>query len=361
MSQIHRKLKLKRKKSCANPELPYPEKQRGVRPRSEREDAQAAGPVLPSAPGPACVSAPAPGPAPASALGSLCSGVDRLWVLSLSWILQELHDPSGQVPELPPPSAATPLPRPSPAHWGLTDEIPPFPEPSSSVQSCPESDAPMDCLDSQDIFLSPDTAAVAPLIQQRDTCAPKALLPQSQRGRDAPGTSGRTEETGTTDGTGMMEGPWRRTGRLGVTERTGRIEEAQGGARGTNKRGEMKGTWITGETGRTEGIKGTGETGRTEMLYTDGTGGKGRIESTGGTEGTRRTSQLGGTEMLCTEETGRIGRLGGAGGTGGTEGAEELLASCPMCLMVFSLGLSQLDRDSHLAQCLSDVNIDVTW
>ncbi|XP_069576230.1 uncharacterized protein [Brachyistius frenatus] len=46
--------------------------------------------------------------------------------------------------------------------------------------------------------------------------------------------------------------------------------------------------------------------------------------------------------------------IGGGGGGGG-------LQSCPMCLQVFPVGSSQMDRDGHLAQCLSDVNVDVTW
>ncbi|XP_068589051.1 uncharacterized protein si:ch73-70k4.1 [Cebidichthys violaceus] len=36
------------------------------------------------------------------------------------------------------------------------------------------------------------------------------------------------------------------------------------------------------------------------------------------------------------------------------------LQSCPMCLMVFPVGFTQLDCDGHLAQCLSEVNVDMT-
>lgn len=41
--------------------------------------------------------------------------------------------------------------------------------------------------------------------------------------------------------------------------------------------------------------------------------------------------------------------------------AGGLLPSCPMCLLAFPLGFTQMERDSHLAQCLSDMNIDMTW
>ncbi|XP_053307594.1 Fanconi anemia core complex-associated protein 20 [Spea bombifrons] len=37
------------------------------------------------------------------------------------------------------------------------------------------------------------------------------------------------------------------------------------------------------------------------------------------------------------------------------------LESCPMCLTQFPKQLSQLDIDSHLAQCLAETAIDVTW
>ncbi|XP_073326989.1 uncharacterized protein [Pagrus major] len=37
------------------------------------------------------------------------------------------------------------------------------------------------------------------------------------------------------------------------------------------------------------------------------------------------------------------------------------LQSCPMCLLPFPAGFSQMDCDGHLAQCLSEVNVDMTW
>ncbi|KAE8592864.1 hypothetical protein XENTR_v10018904 [Xenopus tropicalis] len=37
------------------------------------------------------------------------------------------------------------------------------------------------------------------------------------------------------------------------------------------------------------------------------------------------------------------------------------LENCPMCLKPFSMRLSQLDIDSHLAQCLSETAVDVMW
>ncbi|XP_061844027.1 uncharacterized protein [Nerophis lumbriciformis] len=39
----------------------------------------------------------------------------------------------------------------------------------------------------------------------------------------------------------------------------------------------------------------------------------------------------------------------------------EVLRSCPMCLQVFPDSFSQMDCDGHLAQCLSDMNVDMAW
>ncbi|XP_017296389.1 Fanconi anemia core complex-associated protein 20 [Kryptolebias marmoratus] len=41
--------------------------------------------------------------------------------------------------------------------------------------------------------------------------------------------------------------------------------------------------------------------------------------------------------------------------------ADEELQSCPMCLQPFPAGSTQMDRDGHLAQCLSDMDVDMTW
>lgn len=41
--------------------------------------------------------------------------------------------------------------------------------------------------------------------------------------------------------------------------------------------------------------------------------------------------------------------------------AMDSLDSCPICLKEFPEGLSQLDIDSHLAQCLSESTVDIMW
>ncbi|XP_018557143.1 uncharacterized protein si:ch73-70k4.1 [Lates calcarifer] len=49
------------------------------------------------------------------------------------------------------------------------------------------------------------------------------------------------------------------------------------------------------------------------------------------------------------------------GDGGAAAGGEVWLQSCPMCLLVFPVGFTQMDSDAHLAQCLSEMNVDMTW
>ncbi|KAK5863047.1 hypothetical protein PBY51_000106 [Eleginops maclovinus] len=35
--------------------------------------------------------------------------------------------------------------------------------------------------------------------------------------------------------------------------------------------------------------------------------------------------------------------------------------SCPICLLEFNEGSTQMERDGHLARCLSEVNVDMSW
>ncbi|XP_037540484.1 Fanconi anemia core complex-associated protein 20 [Nematolebias whitei] len=40
---------------------------------------------------------------------------------------------------------------------------------------------------------------------------------------------------------------------------------------------------------------------------------------------------------------------------------DEEPQSCPLCLRAFPPGSTQMDRDGHLAQCLSELDVDMTW
>ncbi|XP_066547327.1 uncharacterized protein LOC136713973 isoform X2 [Amia ocellicauda] len=49
------------------------------------------------------------------------------------------------------------------------------------------------------------------------------------------------------------------------------------------------------------------------------------------------------------------------GSADGNSGGGAIIQSCPMCLVPFPAGFTQMDCDSHLAQCLSEMNEDITW
>nr|XP_020476452.1 Fanconi anemia core complex-associated protein 20 [Monopterus albus] len=55
------------------------------------------------------------------------------------------------------------------------------------------------------------------------------------------------------------------------------------------------------------------------------------------------------------------GSFRGAGAAAAAAAGGGGLQSCPMCLLVFPVGFSQMDCDGHLAQCLSEMNVDMTW
>ncbi|XP_028309749.1 Fanconi anemia core complex-associated protein 20 [Gouania willdenowi] len=66
-------------------------------------------------------------------------------------------------------------------------------------------------------------------------------------------------------------------------------------------------------------------------------------------------------ELAMGQEKKNVSEHGGNPAAAAAGGGGEGLHSCPMCLQVFPDGCSQMERDGHLAQCLSDMNVDVTW
>lgn len=216
------KLKLKRKKSFAEPELSSTSQQQSFRAASVSglPDTDT-GSVPPAA---AWWTRDLPEP-------------DRLWALIMRSALLDLQDHSGLVPDLPPPSVPRPTPSFAPEEHGLDlEEVPPFPEPSLSVQNYP------------------DPLKDALVHAQRTPDPQDSPLSSHCSGPQSSHTSGTRE-------------------------------------------------W------------------RTETRADDHSSQKDTAERE-------------------------------AGG---------LLPSCPMCLLAFPLGFTQMERDSHLAQCLSDMNIDMTW
>ncbi|XP_078110029.1 uncharacterized protein LOC144520239 [Sander vitreus] len=74
-------------------------------------------------------------------------------------------------------------------------------------------------------------------------------------------------------------------------------------------------------------------------------------------KGEDREEEEGQREGEDEEEEEGQSSVGGDGGAAGGAG----LQSCPMCLLDFPVGFTQMDCDGHLAQCLSEVNVDMTW
>ncbi|KAF7695738.1 uncharacterized protein si:ch73-70k4.1 [Silurus meridionalis] len=70
----------------------------------------------------------------------------------------------------------------------------------------------------------------------------------------------------------------------------------------------------------------------------------------------RATAGLG----ITSESGAEIGhRVQTSGSGSGSDGIR--LECCPMCLSSFPARFSQMECDSHLAQCLSEMNVDVVW
>ncbi|KAM3920924.1 Fanconi anemia core complex-associated protein 20 [Leptodactylus fuscus] len=65
-------------------------------------------------------------------------------------------------------------------------------------------------------------------------------------------------------------------------------------------------------------------------------------------------------DVIMVDETSE-GDGGGGHTAGKSADAATSLDKCPICLMQFPKQFSQLDMDSHLAQCLSETTVDVMW
>ncbi|XP_026125088.1 putative per-hexamer repeat protein 5 isoform X2 [Carassius auratus] len=135
---------------------------------------------------------------------------------------------------------------------------------------------------------------------------------------------------------------------LGQKSATKESGAASGSGLGTKLIAEGSGT----ATGTGLGTKSGAEGSRAAS----GTG----LETTSGTEGSRAASGSGlGTTSEA--EGSRAASGSGLGTTSGTEGAGSGLECCPMCLMPFPAGFTQMQCDGHLAQCLSEMNEDIIW
>ncbi|KAI3357665.1 hypothetical protein L3Q82_015518, partial [Scortum barcoo] len=213
--------------------------------------------------------------------------VEGLWALSLKsavpYLEKQLWD---LLPDLPHPSAARPTAlKLDDQRWcDLSEEVPPFPEPSQRTSPSPD-------------------------LLQQDVSRPgsdppdRQLSSHSRQSLDGRKTSLQTRNESPRPSLHSWEGAAAPAGLSGVGGEQGRKEEEPVGRQ---------------------------------------------------RESDNRASENQEEVMEVEEEVQRSVR--GDGGPGGA-----VLESCPMCLMVFPAGFTQMDCDAHLAQCLSEVNVDVTW
>ncbi|KAL6459431.1 hypothetical protein MHYP_G00329030 [Metynnis hypsauchen] len=85
---------------------------------------------------------------------------------------------------------------------------------------------------------------------------------------------------------------------------------------------------------------------------------KSRTGSGTGSDGAVRGGS--GTAVFLLENDSEC-KAGTSRGGSGSGLAEPKLECCPMCLMPFPAGFSQMECDGHLAQCLAEMNADVVW
>ncbi|XP_062396526.1 translation initiation factor IF-2 isoform X2 [Sardina pilchardus] len=283
--------------------------------------------------------------------------LERLWALTLQAFSAQPPEPSAteQLPELPPPHTQT-CARVKRGEWRwccLGDEVGALPERPAVAQRAPAGSASSG---------QPVPVAPANAVPTETTClSRRRAAPEPERvctdasGR-ARGTAGHEEEEEDEeeDG-GHSRGP------IAVpTEASQR--RSQGGDGG--RRG------IAAATGRPKGWResaaGTAATAtagvRLDTFFGGGRGGGrgGRAKE----EGIKRrpTDQRSGTQAPPTPSPGQQGASAAAAGAAGASGAGGSgLECCPMCLMPFPAGFTQMDCDGHLALCLSEMNTDMVW
>ncbi|XP_064153837.1 translation initiation factor IF-2 [Anguilla rostrata] len=266
--------------------------------------------------------------------------VEKLWAVTLkSATAYAGHSVWETVPDLPP---ASPLTRSVEEESGwrwcsLSEEVGPLPSPPKpTVGSSPVLDArgPSAQLRPADSGPVSEGAATLP-------------NPAPQKGRlsSAPAEEEAAEGTHTRNPGPLAHQPQNRTGWQAQSPPSSRKVPAAGGAgRGGGAREENRAA------------------GGTSLAGAEGGGIKRRLPARAG----------GGSDSHAPEE--RHGRAGPPQGDGDVSGkahthrpsagaaaAAATMENCPMCLLPFPSGFTQMECDSHLAKCLSEMNDDMTW
>lgn len=167
--------------------------------------------------------------------------------------------------------------------------------------------------------------------------------------------------------------------KLGLETKSGTEQEAKSGMRGsgTNSGEEKLGELGLGGSGlgpkansgssgsglRLETKSGTEQEAKSEMRGSQTNSGEEKLAKSG----------LGGSGLGPGANSGAIGSGSGLKTTKSPEGSESGLETksgaerrselecCPMCLMPFPAGFTQMECDGHLAQCLSEMHDEIIW
>ncbi|XP_056628342.1 uncharacterized protein si:ch73-70k4.1 [Triplophysa dalaica] len=192
------------------------------------------------------------------------------------------------------------------------------------------------------------------------------------------GAGGSKLRVGTKQGAGGPGTQLKTTSGLAIKSRTGgsgselRTKLGAGGS-GSELRTKSGEGGSGSELGTKSGAGGSGS----ELRTKSGAGGS------GSELGTKSGAGGSGSELGTKSGAGGSGselrKKSGAGGSGsgletkseesmlsleinsGEEESKPELECCPMCLMAFPAGFSQMECDGHLAQCLSEMHEDIVW
>ncbi|KAL1020785.1 hypothetical protein UPYG_G00004630 [Umbra pygmaea] len=300
------------------------------------------------------------------------SAVESLWAQTLSSALPclEAH-PWGPVPDLPTPSKlsapADPL---NEWRWcSLTEEVTPLP----SHRAPPQSPPPMVPLPNTHPPSSPGMEQTLLHVPDQNKFTPKGPPLKS-----APGPGGLGEGTSAV-GSPILDarvptgcgrgGPWReQEDRRGEVRRT--VEGAKPGITAKRQGADVGShpscshpSVIQTSSGVPPGARDggsslpPGESGREDENEKEMK--RLRLPALRGEALSDRSTaahmEASGKREEGVSGNGRADWDAGGGGGGGT------LQRCPMCLLHFPAGFSQMDRDTHLAKCLSEMTVDITW
>ncbi|XP_031421428.1 translation initiation factor IF-2 isoform X2 [Clupea harengus] len=286
------------------------------------------------------------------------SPLERLWAITLQAFSAQPPETSSTelLPELPPPLTPT-CAREKRAEWRwccLDDEVGALPEMPVVAQHPPVSSASS----GQPVPVAPANAVPTETTCLSDRAAPKRMCAGAGARARAGGEEGRQRSATVSVPTSQRCHQSGDKGLRGVGMATTRPA--------TSSASSLAVATDTRTRGGREPAAGTAATATAsvtlETFFSAGRGGGGGGGGGVKKEGIKQrppTDHQSGTGVPPTPSAGQQGASVEAK-RGGGAGARDL-DCCPMCLMPFPAGFSQMDCDGHLAQCLSEMNTDMMW